>query len=161
MRDSGALPVQQVTYLGKRATAALWFPYGVHANIPSGELGVLLSLLGVTEMRLALPGSPARRPKTLASGEVAFYHPPTGSRVHFLANGDVRVTAGASTVLIAASGAITLTPGAGQKVLVAGDLEVTGATTLGGVVTSAGKDISDSHVHSGVQTGGGNTGPPV
>jgi phage gp45-like len=161
MRDGGALPVQQVEYLGKRASAVPWFPYGYHANIPVGELEVLASLLGVSEMRVALPGSPSRRPKTLAVGEVALYHPGTGSRFHLLANGDVSVTAGASAALFAASGAITLTPGAGQKVLVAGDLEVTGAATLGGVVTSAGKDISDSHLHSGVQTGAGNTGPPV
>lgn len=41
------------------------------------------------------------------------------------------------------------------------DLDVAGSTGLGSTVTSNGKDISDTHKHSGVTTGGSNTGDPI
>lgn len=53
-------------------------------------------------------------------------------------------------VNIAAPGGVTIT----------GDVAVTGQITASGEVTGNGKHLS-SHVHSGVQTGGGNTGAPV
>ena len=46
------------------------------------------------------------------------------------------------------------------NVSIGGTLGVSGATSLAGV-TSNGKNISDTHKHSGVQTGGGNTGNPI
>lgn len=47
----------------------------------------------------------------------------------------------------------------GQLVIV-GSISVIGNTVLGTTVTSSGKDISNTHTHSGVQTGGGSTGVP-
>lgn len=67
---------------------------------------------------------------------------------------------------------IVLKPAAGKKVTVDGPLEVTGAAHVAGAVTGdgtavfqgnvtgAGKSLN-SHTHSGVTTGGGNTGPPT
>lgn len=46
-------------------------------------------------------------------------------------------------------------------VTVVGNLTVTGNTSLAAVVTSNGKDISDTHAHSDVTSGPSNTGAPV
>lgn len=43
---------------------------------------------------------------------------------------------------------------------VVGDLEVTGTLTANGIATLDGKNFI-THIHSGVTTGGGDTGPPV
>lgn len=48
-----------------------------------------------------------------------------------------------------------------ENVTINGDLEVIGASDLSSTVTSNGVDISDTHKHSGVTTGGSNTGNPV
>ena len=149
---SADFPIQQVSYLGKTGNAVVWFPYGVHASIPedqggNGSLALMLSMRGNAEERVVLPGSPQKRPMTLAPGELAVYHPPTGSLIHFRASGDVDITAPNLNVV----GDVTIT----------GDLTVSGDTALASVVTSAGTDIGDGHVHSGVTSGGSNTGAPV
>ena len=77
---------------------------------------------------IALPGSPQTRPE-LEPGEVAVYHPPTGSLIRFKANGDIDITA--------------------PLVTITGNLTVTGDTALAATVTSNGKDISDTHTHVG------------
>ena len=149
---SADFPIQQVTYNGKTANAAMWFQYGIHANIPEdqgggvGSLGLMLALHGNAEERVVLPGSPQRRP-TLEPGELAVYHPPTGSIIHFKANGDIDITAPNMNLT--------------SDVTITGDLTVTGDTALAATVTANGKDISDTHIHSGVTTGGSNTGAPV
>lgn len=159
--DGGVLPSQQVGYLGKVGNALPWYPYGYHAVAPASELALMLCVQGMEEARVVTPGSPEKRPRPLAETEVALYHPPTGGKIHFRAQGDLLIQVGGHSILVARGGDITVTPAAGRKLLVVGDFEVTGAATFGTTVTSAGKDISDSHVHSGVTAGGSNTGPVV
>lgn len=142
--DSGSFPIQQVSYLGKVGDAFVLFPYGFHANVPTGELALLLNLQGNPEARVALPTSPLKRVK-VAAGEVVVFHPPSGSKIHFKADGTIEMTA--------------------SNVKVIGDLEVTGSTVLSATVTSNGKDISDTHTHVGSPTAPdgpvSNTGVPV
>lgn len=144
--DAGQIPVQQVEYLGKVGDAASWMPYGFHALAPAGELALVVSLQGNPESRVAIVGSPTSRPK-LAAGEVVVYHPRTGTKIHLKNDGTVEVEA--SSVTITA-----------ESLTVDGDLTVTGDTALGAAVTSAGVNIGSTHVHGGVQTGGGTTGGP-
>ena len=49
----------------------------------------------------------------------------------------------------------------GSDVTITGNLVVTGTTTLAATVTSDGTSIGSTHKHSGVQSGGSNTGNPV
>ena len=143
--SGGQTPTQQVTYMGKAANVVPWMPYGLAASVPPDKLGVGLSILGNSDSSVYLPGSPGEDP-TLAVGETALYHPATGSKVHMRADGSIDILAGTVTATLTAAGGVTITPGS-APVTIAGDLTVTGATVLGAVVTSNGKDISDTHTH--------------
>ncbi len=142
--SGGKIPTQQVAYLGKASSSVPWFPYGLDANVPTNVLSVLLGVLG-RDSKAHLPGSPGQAPET-DLGEVQLYHPPTGSRVHLLADGSIKIEAGGVFALLEPSGGITLEPGGGP-VTVDGDLVVTGSTTLSATVTSAGKNIGSTHTH--------------
>lgn len=89
--DTADFPVQQVGYLGKVGDSVMWFPYGMHANIPIDELVLMVSMQGNPEARVSIPGSPQKRVKPLAASEVVFFHPDTGSKLHFKANGDIEI----------------------------------------------------------------------
>jgi hypothetical protein len=89
--DTGDFPVQQVGYLAKVGDTVMWFPYGMHANIPADELVLMVSMQGNPEARVSIPGSPQKRVKPLAASEVVFFHPSTGSKLHFKANGDIEI----------------------------------------------------------------------
>ncbi len=128
--DTGDFPIQQVGYLGKVGDALVWFPYGMHANIPADELVLAVSMQGNPEARVVLPGSPQKRVKPLAAGEVVFFHPDTGSKIHFKANGDIEITS-TSEIKATAVGDVTITTPANSKVdsvvhTVQGDLKVVG-----------------------------------
>lgn len=103
--DTADFPVQQVGYLAKVGDSVMWFPYGMHANIPADELVLMVSMQGNPEARVSIPGSPQKRVKPLAASEVVFFHPNTGSKLHFKANGDIEIntigktTLGVETVL--------------------------------------------------------------
>lgn len=163
--DADQFPVQQITYLGKTADAYMLFPFGMHANVDSESLGLLHAVNGDDSNKAVLPLDPDNRPKPLAPGEVAFYHPSTGSIIHFRTGGDIdidvvknaqgSININAVDINLTVSGAVNVT----------GDLNVSGDTALGANVTSNGKDISDTHAHGGSPTAPtgavSNTGAPV
>lgn len=131
MDDTGDFPVHQTTYMGKVGDAVAWFPYGFHANIPAEELALIFALQGNPEARVSLPGSPTKRIK-VATGEVVVFHPSSGSKIHFKADGTIEITAPLTKVI--------------------GNFEVTGDSALGATVTSDGTDISNTHTHAGSST---------
>jgi hypothetical protein len=147
-------------------------------------LALLLAILGNPDNQVALVGSPGDGP-VLAAGEVAVYHPTTGSKVHLLVDGSIRVTAGAASALFTSTGGVTITPGdvpltVNGDLTVTGDLIAGGATlasaniagtlgagtcTLGATVTAGGANIGATHTHVGSPTAPAgaisNTGAPV
>lgn len=133
-KDDLQFPEQQVTYLGKTADGFVALPYGVHANIPDGFIGLLFNIYGQDNNRSILPMSPKERPKNLESGDVVFYSPITKEKIWFKASGGIFIT-----------GNVTYE----DNVTIKGNLTVIGDTTLGATVTSNGKDISDTHTHVG------------
>lgn len=138
--DTQQFPIHQVDYLGKTADATAWYPFGFHANPGSSTLALLFSLGSNAENRVALPGSPRERIKQLSGGEVVMYHPATGSKVHFKADGsidmdvkvDLNVTV-AGDMLADVGGDITLDAG-GDLALIAG----------GNITAVAGGDIAET-----------------
>ena len=119
---------------------------------------VVVHVMGNRDHPIVIGGvSRARRPK-IPKGGTALYTPGAGGgiRIHCLADGSIE-----------------LTPGAGQVVRVASDLEVDGNIAGTGNVDVDG-DVEDgtctmaamrtgfaAHVHSGVQGGGSTSGPPT
>jgi len=121
--DSGDFPTSQVFYLGRPGDAVAWYPYGLHANAPAGELSVLLAMSGDPASRVALPGSPKSRPHPIAVGEVVLYHPATGAKVHLMADGSIVVDAPAN-VSVVAGGNVDVEAGGDASVAAAGNASV-------------------------------------
>lgn len=165
VRDAGNFAVQQLKHLGKGSKSVPWFPYGYDASVPTNVLSVILGVLGL-DSKVHLPGTPPAQVPEIEVGEVVVFHPTTGSKVHFLANGDVQVEAGlASVTIAAAAGSVTVNAPTGLtingNVVVNGSittvgggvtigttLAVTGASTLGATVTAGGTNIGQTHAHS-------------
>lgn len=164
--DTGNIPRQQLTYNGKTADSEIFFPYGMSANMASGNrtMCVLFAMEGQEDNRIAMGHTPTLRPRNLAEGELVVYHPLTQTKMHFRNNGDLDITtAGASgAVNLIAPGGVNVTA---PLTTITGDLTVTGDTALGAVVTSNGTDISETHTHGGSATAPGGpvspTGVPV
>lgn len=140
--EKGDYPIQQIDYLGKEANAAMWFPFGFHANVDVDSVGIMFALGEKGESKIVLPSSGPKRPK-LEAGELVMYHPKTQSRIHFKADGAIEVTSDTSLKFDVPSAQFT------GDVTVDGGLNVTGASALSAMVTSAGKDISNTHTHIG------------
>lgn len=185
--DDKDFPVQQITYLGKAADCEMIMPYGVHANLPAnGEVIVtMFSVMGEEDNRVGMGYTPKLRPKNTPAGEVIFYHPIAGSKIHFKNNGDINVdvigdngdlnvtikkdlniiVAGDASISVAGNALVDCptTNWTGDinltgKLDITGDLGVSGETTLSATVTSNGKDISDTHKHA-ILSGSSAPGP--
>ncbi len=172
-KDDGPYPACQVTAYGVAADAVVLWPYGMHGGPPVNSYAISFAVNGQQENRMVMVYRPDLRPKDKKPGEVEFGNFVHGSTIFFdddknivvnCENDQIVTIKGAAVVNITGDADITVggevnltTP----KLKVIGDLEVTGDTTLGATVTSNGKDISDTHTHSGVTTGAGISGPPV
>ncbi len=123
--DTADFPVQQVGYLRKVGDSVMWFPYGMHANIPIDELCLMVSMQGNPEARVSIPGSPQKRVKPLIAGEVVFFHPNTGSKLHFKVTGDIEIENGisGSKVCIKTNGDIDIDSNADVNISVVGKLQ--------------------------------------
>lgn len=168
--DTGAFPVQQVTYHGKAGDCLMIFPYGHHANLTPDSLVAMFAVEGDADNRAGIGWTPKTRPE-LKAGEVAIYHPPTGTIIKFNEQGGINVNAVAPITVDAPEVTVTApditmnstnhtinttnyalncTNGTGN--MGAGSFDFTGD------LTSNGKDISDTHTHGDVEPGAGNTG---
>ena len=127
--ESGQFPIQQVSYLGRVSDAMILFPYGMHANLPVDQLGLLIDKNGRVFMGTSAVGRIA-----VEEGEVVFYHPGTKSKIHFKESGDIDVVSANNVNIQATTTAID------------GDLTVTGDITATGEVTGNGVDLS-THTH--------------
>ncbi len=148
---AGKPPTQQVSYMDQVANVSLWTPYGFDAAVPPDKLALLLSILGNPDNQVGLMGSPGEGP-ALEDTEVAVYHPPTGSKIHFLKDGSITIVSGSTSITMTVAGGIKITPGATPltvdgDLVVTGTLAVTGASTLGAAVTAGGVNIGSTHGH--------------
>ena len=154
--DAGNFPVQQIEYLDKPADTAIHFPYGMHANVPKGTLALLWVLLGNSESRVAQPSSPLERIK-VAVGEVVYFHPLTGAKIHFKADGGIEIDSKANlnvtvtgNVNIIATGDVNITA-TGNVILDAASIEAAAGATSG-LMNEAALAVYNGHGHSGVDT---------
>jgi phage baseplate assembly protein V len=90
---------------------------------------------------------------------------PNGREIDLPSGGIFRVTCGDCTFTIENGKAKVVVGGAifelsGGKIKITGDVEVTGKITSTGLITG-GSVVLQTHVHGGVEAGGGNTSAPV
>lgn len=141
-KDTGQFPLQQVSYKGKLADSLMLFPYGTHANIPPGALALMLAVEGDPDNRAALAYTPQNRPQ-LAEGEIAYYHPGTGTTIK-LTGPDLEITTGNETAgnvtincasaTVTASDSVTIDApetGVTGNLTVDGNALIKGAASLG------------------------------
>jgi len=139
---------QQITYRGKVSRCLVVYPYGYHANAkPDNESFVLMMHVnGNAADKAGIPFNPFVRPD-LAEGEVAIYQPGSDTLIKFLADG--------AGIEIVNSTKVNITCPEVEmsgNLIVNGNIDVEGDTTLSSTVTSNGKDISDTHTHAGSAT---------
>lgn len=184
--NAGPQPWQQVRVMGQSGRSVAVYPYGFHAVSPAGSRALVGQVGGDAGNRAHFPTSPDDRP-ALKSGEVAVFHPATGSSVIFREDGSIEVDAVGDLKATAAGDATIVTQGsfvasaAGQafiqsvgnaqviapivtvtgNLIVTGTLSVTGASTFSGTITDSLGVEHTAHVHQvPFSTGPGDTQAP-
>lgn len=144
--DGEQILSHQISYLGKVANGIVFYPYGFHANAPPESWALMLSIEGHSESRALLVSEPKVRPK-LKPGEVALYSPLIpGLIITLQADKQLSIKSPVKVFVDAPEAEFI------SNVKITGNLEVVGSTKLSSTVTSGGKDISDSHSHTGSPT---------
>lgn len=136
MEDEGNIPRQQLTYNGSPAMVEIINPYGMHSSLPNnGTVACTVFAVGANEdHRVAMGYTPKIRPKPLEESELVIYHPPTQSKIHFKANGDMLIE---STDQISDGGTISVFTAKDMRIFVGKD----GATVKGDFLLGATGDI--------------------
>lgn len=152
--DTSQYATQQVEYMGKVGDSFMVFPYGLHGNLPPNSLALMFSVGGNPDVRASIGWTPSLRPE-LKAGEVALYHPLIPDMMIYLReDGTMLVKSGVAIDVDAPEAKFT------GNVTIDGNLTVAGSTALSGTVTSGGTNISNTHIHGGVEPGSGSTGTP-
>jgi phage baseplate assembly protein V len=121
-------------------------PFGLSTNPPVGSEGLLLALGGRSDRGVVLGvESPDHRPTGREPGSTILYD--ANGNVVSIVQAELRVRH--ATQIVLQVGGVTLT------------LSSAGLAISGGTVTHDGKNISKTHVHTNVQGGAGNSGPPA
>ena len=121
--------------------------YGFTSHPLPGADAVLVSVGGTREQAIAIVVDDRRYRLKLQPGEVAMYDD-LGNSVTLMRD-RVKVEAVELVEILAPEVRIT-----------APTVTIEGDTTFTGTVTANGKRIDETHTHSGVEPGGGNTGTP-
>lgn len=149
--DSAQFPVQQVSYLDKAGDALVAMPYGSHANIPENALGALFQISEQEQNRAVLPISPGDRPHPIESGEVVYFHPATGTKIHFKSSGDIDISTIANLNIVAATQVQITAP----NISLIGSVTVSGSLAVSGTLSQGGKDVGKDHTHAQPNDGAG------
>lgn len=158
--SDGAYPVQKVTYRGtppKESTAI--YPYGFAAKAPAGTLSPVFFIDGETGKKIHLPISVLDRPD-LEDGEVAVFHPGTGTSIIFKDSSDLDIDAGSGNVnLTCATADVTATTAINTTAPLwthNGNFTLNGNYSSVGTMTNNAINVSGSHFH---ETQSGTPGP--
>ena len=158
--DTSAYPTMQAQYSGKPSTVVRLSPYGLESNPPKGAFCLLLSPNGQAAGKFAISADFLKRYKGLREGEAVLYNTLTQSYTIMREDGSIEskssVKIRMEAPIIEIVGDIVHTGSQSTSESITAADTVTGATeVIFGTTTCSG------HVHSGVQTGGDDTGTPV
>lgn len=155
--DDQQFAVQQMEYLGKTSDGLMVFPYGLHGNVPPDSLALMFAVQGHADNRAAIAWTPKDRPQ-LASGEVAFYHPPTDALIKWDQGGNLVITTGGNgSADITVNAAASTVNSSASVTINTPTLTLNGNLVVNGTMTNNGKDVGDTHRHSQANDSDGNT----
>lgn len=155
---SNAFHVQQVEYSGKIGDCLMIFPYGLHANLTPDSLVAMFSVGSDASNRAGIGWTADTRPD-LKEGEVAVYHPRSGTLIKLNESGGINVvsvsevTVDAPKVTLTAEDIVsnstnyTINTANFQLNCESGAIVASSSFDFTGVVTANGKDIDDTHTH--------------
>lgn len=178
VNDGNQFPLVQITYLGKVGDGVLCEQYGIHSSAPVGTKCLMIIVNGDASNRYIIPLSAETRTKNLKEGEFECGNFKIGSIINFDELGNISITSlntvnvNAPTALninsplstfngnVAITGILSIGGAGGGTSELNGTINNNGTIQGTGTISSNGK-ILDTHIHSGVTTGSGNTGQPV
>tara|TARA_R110000751_G_scaffold93960_1_gene183429 strand:- start:6705 stop:7274 length:570 start_codon:yes stop_codon:yes gene_type:complete len=131
--DIGAIPINEISYRGKVANSAPWFPFGFHAVPENGTLTLVVNPNARDEERIDFATSVQRR-IPVSIGEVVVYHPATKSKIHFRADGSIDIDSPTQVNVTAPLTQVT------------GDLDVTGNVDVGGTIDVEGDATFEARI---------------
>lgn len=165
--DDTSYPTGQCSYNGKQATFTRLLPYGLSSLEPENYFVFVINNQGQESSKFGIPSAMQQRLKGLKQGEVAIYNSKTQTYVILLEDGTFKINCSGlidGDVEITGDVQIDGNLNVDGNVTIGGTLGVTGASTMTTVTCNAitinGIPFG-THVHSGVQTGGSNTGGPL
>lgn len=155
--DAEQFATQQVEYLGKNSDAFMVFPYGVHGNVPSDSLGLNITTNCNPENKAVIAWTPKIRPK-LEDGEVAFYHPPSGSTIIWKKGGFLEITTEAD-VTVNCNNLTANT--SGNTTINTTTFTINGNFVCNGTMTNNGQDVGNTHGHAQGPDSNGDSEAPI
>jgi len=158
--DAGDVQQQQVSYLGKVSQYAVIYPYGLIGKPPLGSAVWLSTVLGDEANKAGIANAITTRTKNLKDGETGLLNHLTGTTVFLNADGQLVINTTAETI-ITSTNDVTITA---PNIIINGNVTINGTLDVSGLVTgntgTTGVTLS-AHVHTGVVSGGSNTGGPI
>ncbi len=163
--DTSEYPQAQVTSNGKATNITKLSTYGVCANPPKGSHVLMFQNQGQESTKFGIFNDFINRKRGLKEGEVALFNTLTGAMVFMKADGsiaiesDLAVDVQAPMVNVVASVSVNIEA---PLITLKGAVIVDGSITgVGGTPLPTPDGVDFPHVHSGVTTGGSNTGGVV
>lgn len=141
-KDDGLFQKVRCAFLGKEQDLNVLNFYGISFNPPDESFGVSFSANGYGDERFVAVDRPDLRFKGLEKGEMKIGNYLTGAYVHWKADGSIEIVPN------------------GVPVNIIGNVTVTGTVTAANFISTAGVGAYNTHTHSGVDPGPGNTGGP-
>lgn len=183
-KDNKPFPLVKVTYLGRKADVAVCENYGIHGSAPINTPCIMLTINNDESNRIVIPLSATTRTKNLKETEFECGNFVVGSIITFDENGNIDMVSQNNVNIVEQGGNINITSdydlnivakgndinvtsendinieAKGNDINVNGDIHLTGAMDATGDIVATTVSLK-THIHSGVQTGGSTSGPPV
>ena len=128
-KDDGTYSTQKINN-GIKKDINVLYPYGMHANAPTGSFGISFNIQGLAENSAGMVTSAFSRTKNFKEGEVEFGNQNVGSLTYYDENGNITATATGSYTINASDLSINC------NTTIDGTLETTDAITTTDVTAS-------------------------
>lgn len=150
LQDTFSIPTIQGSYLGKTIQGVLANPRGIHSSPPVDTPCITFHMSRSNKFTVPLN---TKRPDGIKENDMFLFAHNLASVLKLMADGEIQINSDNKVVINT------------NNVIINSDVLVNGNITATGIVTGMtdvvfGSTSSNTHTHSGVQTGSSNTGVP-